>query len=190
MRVLWAVAELGLAYDHVPLASDDPTLKQQDFLRLNPAGTIPTVIDDGFVLTESLAINLYLAKKYGGESSTSLYPTTLAGEADAWRWSLWAQAHLEPWMQHDRQLCKLRTAIDDHARPLIRSSLARLDKALAEQAWLIGGQFTIADLNVAAILSPSRIGRIDLETFDRVRGWLAHCYGRPAALETRQRFRG
>ena len=48
---------------------DDPTLKQPDFLELNVAGAIPTIVDDGFALSESLAINLYLAKKYGAELS-------------------------------------------------------------------------------------------------------------------------
>ncbi len=65
MRVLWMAMELGLEYTHVPLAFDDPRLKEPDFLRINPAGAVPALMDDGFVLAESLAINLYLAKKYG-----------------------------------------------------------------------------------------------------------------------------
>ena len=62
MRVLWAAAELGLDYVHVPVPFDDPQLKSAGFLRLNPAGAVPTIVDDGFALSESLAINLYLAK--------------------------------------------------------------------------------------------------------------------------------
>ena len=99
MRVLWIAAELGLEYTHVPLAFDDPALKEPAFLRINPAGAIPAIIGDGFALTESLAINLYLAKKYGSGGAVPLYPSTAQGEAEAWRWSLWAQGHLEPWVQ-------------------------------------------------------------------------------------------
>lgn len=65
LRVLWMAAELGLEYEHVPLAFDDPALKQPAFLRINPAGAIPAIVDDGFALSESLAINLYLAKRSG-----------------------------------------------------------------------------------------------------------------------------
>src|SRR5258708_34641103 len=85
MRVLWMAAELGLEFEHDPVAFDDPRLKSEAFLRLNPAGAIPTIEDDGFALSESLAINLYLAKRHdlGG-----LYPAALADEAHVWRWSL------------------------------------------------------------------------------------------------------
>jgi glutathione S-transferase len=101
IRVLRAAEELGLAYEHVPLAADDPCLRQPDFLRINQAGTIPAIVDDDFVLSESLAINLYLAKKYGSNAAQPLYPTTIREEAEIWRWTLWAQVHLEPWIQQD-----------------------------------------------------------------------------------------
>ena len=106
LRVLWTAAELGLDYEHVPLAFDDPALKSAEFLKLNPAGAIPTIVDDdGFALSESLAINLYLAKTYG---AGSLYPPTPHGEAQAWRWTVWAQGHLEPWVQQEAPLAGLR----------------------------------------------------------------------------------
>jgi len=65
MRTLWLAAELGLKYEHVPVQADDSWLKEPAFLRLNSAGTIPTIDHDGFGLGESLAINLYLAKTFG-----------------------------------------------------------------------------------------------------------------------------
>ncbi len=91
MRVLWTAAELGLDYAHVPVTVDDPWLKSPEFLTISPNGTIPAIVDDGFALAESMAINLYLTKRYG---EGSLYPASLSGEADVWRWSLWAQGQL------------------------------------------------------------------------------------------------
>jgi len=134
MRVLWMAAELGLDYQHVPLAWDDAALKQPDFLKINPAGTIPTIVDDGFALWESLAINLYLAKTYGRVGAAPLYPGTVQGEAEAWRWSLWAQGHLEPWVQRDASLAGWRAAIDSLAPAMIQPALATLDRALADRA--------------------------------------------------------
>jgi glutathione S-transferase len=66
--------------------------------------------------------------------------------------------------------------------------LARLDQALAARAWLLGDHFTVADLNVCAVLSPSRAAKLDLAPFPRLRDWLARAYGRPAAVATRTRF--
>lgn len=187
MRVLWMAAELGLEYTHVPLAFDDPRLKQADFLRINPAGAVPAIVDDGFALAESLAINLYLAKKYGTGGSTPLYPGTPEGEAEVWRWSLWVQGHLEPWVQRDALLAGLRE-VSHHARAAIDAALHRLDGALADRHWLVGDHFDVADLNVAAVLSPSRVQGVDLRPYEHVRTWLARCYGRPAAVATRRRF--
>lgn len=190
MRVLWMAAELDLAYDHIPLAFDDPALKQPEFRRVNPAGAIPTLVDNGFALSESLAINLYLAKKYNSDGPAALYPATVEAEADVWRWSLWAQAHLEPWVQRDRLPADLRVAIDGHVRAMVQPALTLLNDTLGARAWLGGGHFSVADLNVASILSPSRLKRLDIPSFEHVRDWLTRCYARPAAVATRQRFQG
>ena len=187
LRVLWMAEELGLDYAHNPIAFDDPALKSPAFLRLNPAGAIPTSEDDGFALAESLAINLYLAKKH---SLGGLSPATLEGEAQAWRWSLWAQGQLEPWVMRDALLADLRAAAAPHVAPVIAAALATLERAPADRAWLLGGAFTVADLNVAAVLSPSRSSRLDLAPYPRVAGWLARCYGRPAAVAARARYAG
>jgi len=185
MRVLWMAAELGLDFEHDPVAWDDPRLKSPQFLRLNPAGAVPTIDDDGFALSESLAINLYLAKRHG---LGRLYPTVLEDEAEVWRWSLWAQGQLEPWVMRDARLAALRAAIADHAAVEIEGSLAVLGRALDDRHWLVGEDFTVADLNVAGVLSPSRAEHLDLAPHPNVAGWLARCYARPAARATRARF--
>ena len=185
LRVLWMAAELGLDYAHLPLSVDAPELKSDAFLALNPAGAVPTIVDDGFALSESLAINLYLAKRYG---LGALYPAMLAGEAACWRWSLWAQGQLEPWVMRDARLAGLRAAIAATAKPEIARSLATLDRALADKPWLLGETFGVADLNVASVLSPSRSEHLDLGPYPTVAGWLGRCYARPAAVATRRRF--
>jgi glutathione S-transferase len=184
LRVLWMAEELGLDFDHDPVAFDDPRLKSPQFLRLNPAGAIPTIEDGDFALPESLAINLYLAKRHG---LGRLYPETLEGEAQAWRWSLWAQGQLEPWLMGDALLADLRAATAALSAPVIAAALATLERAFAEREWLLGEAFTVADLNVAAVLSPSRRGGLDLTPCPRTAGWLTRCYARPAAVSARRR---
>jgi glutathione S-transferase len=176
---------LRLGYEHVPVTVDDPFLKSAEFLAISPNGTVPAIVDDGFALAESLAINLYLTKRY---APGSLYPATLAGEADAWRWSLWAQGQLEPWVMGDRRLADLHAATAVLARPEINRGLALLDRSLTGRAWLLDGGFTVADLNVSGVLSPSRSATLDLEPHPALAAWLARCYGRPAARAVRRRF--
>jgi len=185
MRALWTAAELGRSYEHVPLAVDDPWLKSPAFLAISPNGTIPAIVDDGFALAESLAINLYLTKRY---ALGSLYPATFEGEADAWRWSLWAQGQLEPWVMRDARLAALRAASASAAQAEIDRALALLDRTLTGREWLLGDSFGVGDLNVAGVLSPSRASRLDLAPYPALGAWLERCYARPAAVETRQRF--
>jgi glutathione S-transferase len=185
LRVLWAAAELDLQFEHVPLAADDPALKAEDFLRLNPAGAVPVIVDGDVALGESMAINLYLAKKHG---SGGLYPPALQGEAEVWRWSLWAQGHLEPWVQRDTVMAPLHDAMAEFVQARTGAALTVLERALDGREWLVGQWFTVADLNVAGVLSPSRADRLDFRTFPRTRDWLDRCYARPAAVATRRRF--
>jgi glutathione S-transferase len=188
MRVLWTLAELSLDYDHIPTAFDDPVLKSPAFLALNPAGAVPVLVDDGFALSESLAINLYLASKYGRGGAEPLHPRTLEGEADAWRWTLWAQGQLEPWVQKDALLADLRAAAGPHAGAMIARSLQTLERRLTQTRWLGGAHFNVADLNVGAVLSPSRAQDLDLARYPAVVAWLTRCYARPAAVATRRRY--
>jgi glutathione S-transferase len=188
IRVLWTAEELGLAYEHVPLAADDPRLRQPDFLRINPAGAIPAIVDGDLALSESLAIDLYLAKQYGSNGAQPLYPTAIRAEAEIWRWTLWAQVHLEPWVQQDARFAELRKVVADHALREADAALSVLDRTLDERVWLAAPHFTIGDLNVAAVLSPSRVRLLDLAPHPQVSGWLARCYARPAAEATRRRF--
>lgn len=185
LRVLWMAEELGLAFRHEPYEWNDPRLKSAPFLALNPAGAIPTIEDDGVGLSESLAINLYLAKKHG---LGGLYPATLEGEAQVWRWSLWAQGELEPWLQRETRETATAPTVAELVRPAIQQALAKLERALQGRDWLVGDAFSVADCNVACVLSPSRTDHLDLSAHPAISGWLSRCYARPAALTARQRY--
>ncbi len=190
LRVLLFAAELELVYEHIPLEWNDPALKQPEFLRLNPAGAIPVIVDGEVVVAESMAICLYLAKTYGAAGPEALYPSAPSEEAEAWRWSLWAQGHLEPWVQRDVRMNDLRAAAPVQLAAMIAEPLALLERVLGERDWLVAGRFTVADFNVASTLSPSRTETLDLSAYSRLGGWLARCRERPASQAARRRFQG
>ena len=185
MRVLWMLCELGLEYVHEPLEWSDPALKTPDFLALNPAGAVPTLVDDGFALSESLAINLYLAKKYG---AAPFYPAEVQGEAEAWRWTLWAQWALEPWVQRHAFMAPLHERAGELMDERVQDAMAVLERVLEQRQWLCSEDFNIADFNVACVLSPSRAANVDFAASPRARDWLTRCYARPAAVATRERY--
>jgi glutathione S-transferase len=186
-RTLWLARELGLDYENIPLNTSGES-REASFLAINPNGHIPTIDDDGFILWESVAINLYLAKKYG---LGTLYPTTLQGEALAWQWSLWGITEVErPVLtaMFNRALLpedKRDAAVADAAEKEMQGPLGVLDGALAKTPYLIGNDFTVADLNVAAILAWARPARIDMTPFPSVADWLGRCALRPAAKAAR-----
>src|SRR5262245_55046251 len=181
-RVLWIAKELGLDYEHIPVEIGAAGARQPEYLAINPNGRLPAIVDDGFTLWESLAITLYLAKKH---ASGRLYPATLEGEARAWQWSLWSVQEVDRgvniWSLHairlppeDRDAARLAEALKVLAPPF-----KVLDGALAERRYLLGDEFSVADLNVAAVIS--RAIDMDLSATPRIADWLARCLDRPAA---------
>src|SRR4029077_14762078 len=82
---------LGLDYENVPVHFADGSAKTPEYLAVNPNGRIPAIDDNGFKLWESMAINLYLAKKHG----SGLLPKTMEDEAQAIQWSFWVMTEVE-----------------------------------------------------------------------------------------------
>jgi glutathione S-transferase len=182
-RVLWVAMELGLDHEHLPIEIGDAGARSPEFLAINPNGRLPVIVDDGFVLFESLAITLYLAKKHG-----KLYPATLQGEAKAWQWSFWAIAEVDRgvniWSLHAMRLppAERNAALREEALKVIAAPFQVLDAALVKTPYLLGDDFTVADLNVAAVIS--RAIDMDLSVRPHLKAWLTRCLERPAARAT------
>jgi len=181
-RALWVAKELGLDYEHLPIEIGAGGARSTEFLAINPNGRLPFIVDDDFVLFESLAITLYLAKKH---SNGNLYPGTLEGEAAAWQWSFWAVTEVDRgvniWSLHAVRLPPAeRNAIKrDEALKVLVAPFRVLDAAVAKQKYLLGANFTVADLNVAAVIS--RAIDMDLSAVPNLKAWLTLCLERPAA---------
>jgi len=188
-RTLWIAKELGLDYKHIKIDFATGETRTQAHLALNPNGHVPVIDDDGFILWESMAINLYLAKKYGRDG---FYPSRLVDEARAWQWSFWGMTEVErpvltalfnrailPENERD-------PAAADAAEKTLAQPLKVLDGALERSSYLLGDRFTVADLNVASILAWARPAQIDFAVYPKVAEWSRNCAERPAARAARQ----
>jgi glutathione S-transferase len=183
LRTLWMAKELGVAYRHEETDFSDAGVGSAAFKRINPMGQIPAIEDDGLVLSESLAINLYLARKYGGP----LAPKDVTEEGRAFMWTLFAATQLEgpgvdilynrlfkPEAERDEAVAK--RGIEAAQRPL-----GVLDQALnAGGGTLMGGRFTVADVNVACALFYYRVAPEALAAHGAVRTFWEAVKARPA----------
>jgi len=181
-RALWIATEVGLDYEHLPIEIGDAGARSPEFLAINPNGRLPVIVDDGFVLFESLAITLYLARKH---ANGTLYPGTLEGEARAWQWTMWALTEVDRgvniWSLHAVRLppAERDVAKRDEALRVLAAPFRVLDAAVARHPYLLGNEFTVADLNVAAVIS--RAVDMDLSAVPNLAAWLTRCLDRPAA---------
>jgi glutathione S-transferase len=186
-RSLWAIEELGVKYEHVP--TEVPKAKGADNLKLNPNGHIPVLEDDGHVVWESMAINLYLAEKYG---KAPLWPSTPEGHADCLKWSFFGMTEIEPnlmtilthrlFLPADQRDEKVAAK----ATEALKAPLKVIDDQLKGGEYLLGKDFTIADLNVAGVLSFAMLVKLDMSATPNTQAWLQKCLGREANLRVRK----
>jgi len=185
-RSLWALEELGVKYEHLPIPTTEA--KSPAHLKLNPNGHVPVLEDDGVVVWESMAINLYLAEKYG---RNTLWPPEPVAHADIYKWSFWAMTEVEPHLitiLRNRVMNAPENRDEKAAQAAVEALKApfnALEESLKGKEYLLGKNFTIADLNVAAVMSWIPMLKLDLSSTPNVQAWLQKCLSREANKRVR-----
>lgn len=193
-RPIWLMAEIGMDYEHVPVIQayrlKDPAAAgaplntlSPEFLALSPAGAVPVLRDGGLVLSESLAITLYLAKKYGG----ALGPQDAAEEALMMQWAFYGATSVEPaavsilYVHMDERAGTAEGQAElAEACAKLRRPFKVLNDHLANDGHLVAGRFTVADINMAEIVRYASVEGGLMAEFPTLSGWLAHLHDRPA----------
>ena len=180
IRSLWAIEEVGIKYKHVATHFFNDS-KTNEYLSVNPNGRIPALVDGDITVFESMAINLYLTKKY----SPNLHPTSENEQAQTIQWSVWAISEIEPLqMQIVIQKFFNRDNIDqsiiDSATENLQRPLAVLNSHLTDRDYLLGESFTVADLNVSGVMLLMQMMDFDLTAYPRIKQWTTKCYSREA----------
>ena len=177
-RVMWCAKELGVPFEHVDVPWDK--IKAPDFLAINPNGKVPGFCDGDLKLFESLAINLYLAKKYG---TGELYPTNIEDEGRTLQWTLWGATEVEPLVLPSLMVQLGYSKDADGAKATadkLPPVLKVLDDALAGREWLVGKKFSVADINMSTVVGMTQWAKIDISYAKNVTAWLERCMARPA----------
>ncbi len=182
-RTMWCANELGVPFEADPRFPAFESFKSPEFQKINPLGKIPAIDDDGVIIWESMAANLYLVQKHGG----LLGAHGAAEYGHLLQWSFFAMTEIEPQAliilanrmmlpEDKRDPARVEKAVAALAKPL-----EVLNGALAASGYLVGGRFTVADLNVASVLSWARLaGGVIYKDRPHLSAWSKACDARPA----------
>ncbi len=183
LRVRWTLQELGVDFEAVTVNLQAGEARQPEFLKLNPAGKVPVLVDGDFVLTESVAIVLYLAEKYADKG---LLPTDLKQRSQVNRWLLFAATELE---QPLWRIARHTMLYPEHLRIPADISLARKDftnmaavmeEHMQEREFIVGDTLTVADIVSAYTLDWANQIQL-LDDFPQLLAYMKRMYARPNA---------
>jgi glutathione S-transferase len=182
-RTLWMAHELGIPYELIEVPPGVEGSRKPEYLRLNPNGQVPFIDDDGLILWESFAINLYLAKKHGGP----IGPANLAEDGQMTMWTLWSVNEIEPdasavlYNTSELPLEQRNPAAVTAALNALTAPLQVLeDKLTKGGGYLVGRRFTVADLNAICCLFYLRFAPQALADKWAIRAWYEPGMARPA----------
>lgn len=181
-RCIWTLEEAGIAYTLKDVDMKNKEHKSEAYLKINPMGKVPAMIDGDVTLFESMAINYYIAEKYKKE----LLGTNDGEKGLAMQWSFWATAELQPpiieifiqkvFMPDDK---RDQSIIENNLKK-IPSLLSVLNNYLEEKKYLSGSQFTIGDINTASVVSICPMIGINFSDYPNLKSWLHSMNERPA----------
>lgn len=188
--VVHAIAELGLDCETVMFDLASGEQKSPAYLAINPHGVVPTLVVDGTPLYEALAIMQWLGDRYGVERG--LWPADRTPQRlVALSWTTWA------YVSYGALVSVLNYAQSPHADarlhhpPLAAEALSRMDAALgrldahlASSRWLLGGDFSLADLIVASVVSYSTYCGVRTDGHAHLQRWLQDFQAREAFRTT------
>jgi len=183
IRPRWVLQELEVPFESVTVDLKNNEHRTADFLKINPAGQVPVLIDGDLVLTESVAISIYLSEKY---PHRHLLPTDPRERADAYKWLLFAATGLE---QPLWRMAKHTALYPEQKRLPAEVDLAREDflaiagvaeQHLSTREYLVGTAATIADFVLAYTLDWANEAGV-LGDFPNLRAYMERMYQRPRA---------
>jgi len=177
-RCLWMLEEIGEDYTF----ADVHTTKHAKALQhISPTNQVPVLDDNGFIVSQSLAITFYLAERF----QSALYPPTPSLRALAWQWSIWALLHPQ---RSFRDIIREKTIGDNDQNEIntvlneLLVSLEVLQKHLQDREYIVGKTCTVADINVASSLYMGKniqFDPADLQQYPAIHDWFVRITSRP-----------
>ena len=185
-KVMWAIGEIGLAYEQIDAGDKFGGLDTPEFAAKNPNRRIPTIEDEGLFVWESNAIVRYLATRYGGDRWWHADPRRRA-PVDSWM--DWMQTTPYPhltvvfWGLVRTPPSRRNRAAIDHALEQLGSTLQVLDRQLANHDYVLGDRLTLADIPVGTMFYRYYDLDIPRPKLPNIERWYQTLTDRPAYRE-------
>lgn len=188
-KVLWTAAECGLDYTHEPEWAAERSVRDPEFLALNPHGLVPVLVDGDVVLSESHTICRYLAAVAGRED---LLPHAPVARAGVEKWMDWQQTDLNSsWSAAFYALVRKVPAAMSDTNAIANSArawneqMALLERQIASTgAYAAGETFTLADIPLGLSVQRWRLTPIGHDHAPRLDEYRAKLLARPAVQKT------
>jgi glutathione S-transferase len=183
-RVIWALEELGVQYEIHPMEFSNTVLQSAEYKKLHPLGQVPVIEDRGLVMFESGAILEYILEEHG-EGRLAPAPRT-AQRPVYLQWFHFGEGEIA---RHVSEIVRNRfgkppegrlDAVIEESRQRLRASLAVIDSALSGKPFIVGEDFTAADIMVSYGITMSKIIGEYPKEFANVTAYLERLKGRPA----------
>jgi glutathione S-transferase len=183
LRAQWALEEIGLPYRVHALDHTAGELDSDTYTRLNPFRQAPVIDDDGFVVTESAAVVLYLAEKAG-----KLIPSDVEGRTRVVQWCFAAVGTVEPTLTCLDMLAifdsgKAAATLHTEVPKIARRWFDGVERRLEGREWIACADFTVADIVLAGVLRTIRKTAL-MDPHPRVKAYYERCFARPAWQRT------
>jgi len=186
-KVRWALGELGLSYECIPLGGKYGGNKNPDYLAMNPNGLVPTLRDGELTLWESHAIVRYLVATYG---AGGLWPEAPVVRAECDRWTDWTATTFQPawidvfWKFYRTPEVQRDMATVDKLVAASERCFGIMDGQLAKNRFLAGDGLTYADLvSGIAMFRWTTMGLPSIQAHGNVARWHDELRARPAYRE-------
>lgn len=174
-KVRFVAHALDLEYEYIRVSIKDGENRKEEFLRLHPAGKIPVIDDDGFILFESDAICRYLAIKH----NSPLYLPDLRQRALIDQWMDFVNIHVGGALSKvlfNRVFAPFaKVAVDERAISdgiaLLNKFLPVIDQQLQKGGYIATDKMTLADLALLATLDPAEVAQVSLTPYERIVQW-------------------
>lgn len=174
-KVRFVLHALGREYEYIRVRIKEKENRTESFLKLHPAGKIPVIDDEGFVLFESDVIIKYLAKK----AASDLYPQEVNQQAIVDQWMSFVSVHINAAMGRvlfNRVFAPFaKVAVDERSlqdgETFLKKFLPIVDSQLSQYAFLVGDNLSLADMTLLATLDPAEICGIDLSVYKNISLW-------------------
>lgn len=171
---------IGKTCETIPVALFDGGTNTPEFRSINPRGQVPVLEDDGKVIWDSMAILVYLARRYADKK---WFPDDVLAQTRVMQWLAVSENEILYGLARSRAIILFNKPFDlNEAQAMGQQALELLEQQLTDNNWLAGPEPSIADIACFPYAALAREGDLNLDAFPAVLDWIERMKGLPGFI--------